>query len=211
MMKLPMMPHAASVLLCLFFLSAGSLNAQPGPGRMTDPRDGKQYRTIWIGSQHWMAENLNYGEGERVCYLDDPDFCNTYGGLYSYEVARNVCPDGWHLPDREEWEQLSEYLGTAEAGQKMKASGKDPVPWDGTNASGFSAIPAGAGNGEGFHRMGDWALFWSASEYNQERAWFAQLDGYWYPQPPKYTNLYIGWYYLKSNLFSVRCIEDETQ
>ncbi len=196
-------------LALLLYAGAPFMNGLQAQDEMlTDPRDGQQYLTVRIGDQHWMAENLNYDGGVRTCYDRDPARCGEYGGLYSWEVATEVCPAGWHLPTHDEWIALSEFLGNDEAGQKMKAGSRDPVPWDGNNQSGFSAIPAGAGNGEGFHRMGDWALFWSATAYNGQRAWFAQLDGFWYPSPPKYKNLYVGWYYLKSNLFSVRCIEN---
>jgi uncharacterized protein (TIGR02145 family) len=196
--------------LSLMWLSL-ALNGQLSGTLLVDPRDGRQYKTVQIGDQIWMAENLDWGEGEKVCYDHDPGNCSMYGGLYRWEEAVAVCPDGWHLPSREEWTELSEYLGVKDAGQKMKAGSADPLAWDGTNESGFCAIPAGAGNGEGFQRMGDWALFWSSSAFNDQRAWFAQLDGYWYPAPPKYRNLYVGWYYLKSNQFSVRCIKSRAQ
>jgi uncharacterized protein (TIGR02145 family) len=183
-------------------------DAQVDANVLQDERDGRQYRVVTIGNQVWMAENLNYGEQLKSCYDNDPSNCERYGGLYTWEVALEVCPDGWHLPTIEDWNALSDFLGKEDAGQKIKASTEDPVPWDGTNESGFTALAAGSGNGEGFHREGDWALFWSASEYNDQRAWFAQLDGFWYRQPPKYKNIYTGWYYLKTNEFSVRCIQD---
>ena len=175
----------------------------------TDPRDGESYRIVRIGDQLWMAENLRYLDA-GVCYENDPLMCGKYGALYTWEESREVCPEGWRLPAREDWEELSAFLGEKEAGQRIKASPEDAIPWDGNNETGFTALPAGAGNGEGFHRMGDWALFWSSTPYNDRRAWFAQLDGYWYEQPPKYRNIYIGWYYLKLNQFSVRCIRQET-
>ena len=184
-----------------------ALHGQLPADIFVDPRDGLQYKTVQIGDQIWMAENLNYGGNEKVCYDHDPGNCSIYGGLYTWETAATVCPEGWRLPSREDWTELSEFLGVREAGQKLKAAMGDVPAWDGTNESGFSAIPAGAGNGEEFQRMGDWALFWSSSEFSDQRAWFAQLDGYWYPAPPKYRNLYVGWYYLKSNQFSVRCIK----
>lgn len=195
-----------------WFLLAGmplTLYAQTPGEPLVDPRDGQHYKTIEIGNQVWMAQNLDFGSDEKACYEHDPAHCNTYGGLYTWEAATSICPDGWHLPSKEEWEELSAYLGKEDAGQKLKSSKEDLIPWDGTNESGFSALPAGAGNGEGFHRMGDWALFWSSSEYSSDRAWFAQLDGFWYQSPPRYRNLYVGWYYLKSNQFSVRCIKDQ--
>jgi uncharacterized protein (TIGR02145 family) len=185
-----------------------SVNGQTPRDVLVDLRDGQQYRTVLIGEQVWMAQNLNFGATPETCYDHDPDNCMKYGALYTWEQAMEVCPAGWHLPAKEEWEQLAEFLGVDDAGQKLKASPDDALPWDGTNENGFTALSAGAGNGEGFQRKGDWALFWSATEYNPQRAWFAQLDGFWYPSPPKYKNLYVGWYYLKTNLFSVRCIEN---
>jgi len=190
------------------FLPAG---AQSNAILFEDVRDGRQYKLVTIDDQVWMAENLDYGDEQKTCFNNDPADCEIYGGLYTWEVAQEICPAGWHLPTMDEWKALSDYLGIDDAGQKIKSSSLDSIPWDGTNESGFTAISAGAGNGKGFHRKGDWALFWSASEYSEQRAWFAQLDGYWYEQPPKYKNIYLGWYYLKINQFSVRCVKDQTQ
>ena len=192
------------LLLTSLWLSS---NAQGKLEALEDERDGQHYIVVTIGEQTWMAENLNYGEAQKTCYDNNPTNCDLYGGLYTWEVAQEICPAGWHLPVKEEWDKLAEDLGTADAGQKIKAAPGDPLPWDRSNESGFSALPAGAGNGEGFHRKDNWALFWSATTYNEERAWFAQLDGFWYEQPPKYKNIYIGWYYLKTNEFSVRCVK----
>jgi len=193
-----------------FFLGVSLVATAQEPGPLlVDERDGQPYPTVQIGEQLWMAVNLNFESPGRQCYDHDAENCRLYGGLYAWEEAMEVCPAGWHLPSKEEWAQLSVFLGLKEAGQQLKASKDDPLPWDGNNASGFRALAAGAGNGEGFHRMDDWAIFWSATENGSERAWFAQLDGYWYPAPPKYKNLYLGSYYLKSNLFSVRCLRDK--
>ncbi len=196
------------LFLGMGWFHSGTLSGQEAE-LYTDPRDGSVYHTVEIGRQVWMAENLNFRGAGCTCYNADPEKCEKYGGLYTWEEAQEVCPPGWHLPSGEEWEALSSFLGTSGAGQKIKASPEDPIPWDGNNETGFTALPAGAGNGEGFQRMGDWALFWSSTSYDERRAWFAQLDGFWYEQPPKYRSIYIGWYYLKSNQFSVRCIRNE--
>ena len=91
-------------------------------GTFTDPRDGRVYKTVKIGDQVWMAENLNYGEmttddklvpGKKWCYDNDESNCEDgYGGLYTWEVAKKSCPPGWHLPTNEEWEKLFEFVAS---------------------------------------------------------------------------------------------------
>jgi len=76
----------------------------------TDSRDGKSYKTVKIGDQTWMAENLNYEISDSWCYDNNSSNCNTYGRLYTWVTAQNVCPSGWHLPSRDEWNILFEYL-----------------------------------------------------------------------------------------------------
>ena len=101
-------------------------------GTFTDSRDGKTYKTVKIGSQTWMAENLNY-HGEDgflgLCYGDEPkekirkpENCKKYGRLYNWPEAMNACPKGWHLPDTTEWQTLVDFAGGDEvAGKKLKA------------------------------------------------------------------------------------------
>ena len=88
--------------------------------RFVDPRDGRVYKTIKLGRQVWMAENLNYGEmttsdelvlGQKWCYDNDERNAERgYGGLYTWEVARVSCPPGWHLPSLTEWKELEDFV-----------------------------------------------------------------------------------------------------
>jgi len=130
----------------------------------TDARDGKSYKSVVINGQTWMAENMNYNAPGSLCvdYVKvDPDthyseigdtlvtkggYCDIYGRLYDYETAKNICPSGWYLPSKTEWDKLMNFAsweklrskqgwGTAE--RKMSSSKLEP----GKDTYGFTAIP----------------------------------------------------------------------
>ena len=210
-------------LISLLLIVAYSLNAQsstePCSNHLSDLRDSQTYKTVLIGNQCWMAENLNIGVMvpnfnqtnndvvEKTCYNNDRELCKIYGGLYTWnEAVKGICPDGWHVPSNQEWTELNEYLGTAEAGTHLKSTSDNDPSWDGDNTSGFSAIPSGVGHEEYFGRLGHWAVYWSSTGIDEDYAWFAQLDNHWYLD--KYTILHQGNYFLKKNGFSVRCIKN---
>jgi N-sulfoglucosamine sulfohydrolase len=184
---------------------------------LVDARDGQRYPTVRIGEQCWMARNLDHGtvvpDGrprdasaiERSCYGNDPESCRVYGGLYTWDEARGACPAGWHLPTRGEWEALATHLGTAVAGERLKARKDHVPPFDGTDDVGFTALPAGTAFRGSFGRQGHWAVFWTATDNGPQRAVSATLDRLWYPQPPRYRSVVFDDLYLKENAFSVRC------
>ncbi len=197
---------------------------------LVDPRDGQNYPTVEIGSQCWLGRNLDYGRAvpdgavqndgvvEKACYANDPESCRVYGGLYTWTEAmqgvhetggQGACPDGWHVPSRREWEALSGHLGPATAGEKLKAREDHSPPYDGTDEVGFTALPGGSGFRGSFGRQGSWALFWTSTEVNAERAASVQLDRFWNKAPERYRKLVIDDFYLKENAFSVRCVKDQ--
>ena len=118
-------------------------------GELTDDRDGKKYKTVKIGDQWWMAENLNYETGSNFCFSYGDTNCVKYGRLYAWGDAmdsagtwstngkgcgrfgkdcspiypvRGICPNGWHLPDTTEWATLLAAVGGREiAGKKLKS------------------------------------------------------------------------------------------
>jgi uncharacterized protein (TIGR02145 family) len=138
---------------------------------IADPRDGKTYSTVQIGTQCWMARNLNVGSMipytqemanngtvEKYCYNNNAANCDIYGGLYQWNEIMNysttqgiagICPSvtGWHLPTDPELTLLSSYLGGDNiAGGKLKETGT--VHWNSpntgaTNESGYIGLPGG--------------------------------------------------------------------
>jgi uncharacterized protein (TIGR02145 family) len=195
-------------------------------GSVTDTRDGKKYKITVIGTQTWMAENLNYAADNKETYYA------TYGGLYDWATAmalpsscnssvcasqidpkhQGICPSGWHLPSNADWNVLMKFVNPscsdnrncAGAGTKLKsASGWNSyngIP-TGTNDFGFSALPGGNGISDGsFGNVGYGGYWWSASEDGSDYA---------YRRYMYYDGEYVIYnYYDKSYLQSVRCLQD---
>jgi uncharacterized protein (TIGR02145 family) len=195
-------------------------------GVLTDSRDGKKYRTVKIGSQIWMAENLNYAASGSRCYDNKPENCKKYGRLYNWTTAmtlpfsceettcsnriqtkhRGVCTSGWHLPSHAEWGVLMATVdGEEAAGKKLKAkSGWNKYKGksgNGTDEFGFFFFSGGSGSSDGsFYSVGYRGLWWSASE---------DISYYAYRRDMNYDNDYAYWDNShKSGLFSVRCVQD---
>jgi len=204
----------------------------------TDPltdADGNIYKTVIIGDQLWMAENLKttkYNDGTDIplvtyglkwASLTSPGFCwydndretygDIYGALYNWFAVNTdrLCPDGWHVPDNEEWDILTGYLGGAEiAGGKLKETGtthwKSPNT-DATNETGFTGRPGGFRSrywetkcyGK-FGHLGTYGYWWSSAEYNNDCAWKMEMC---------YNSGGVtGNYVDKGKGFSVRCLKD---
>ncbi len=134
------------------------------PTEFCDSRDGKYYPTVTIGTQIWMAANLNYvTESGSWCYEDDESNCDTYGRLYDWDTAMEVCPEGWHLPGNDEWAALVNFAGGAEiAGSKLKSA----TDWDGTNDYGFNALLYGYRGMDG-NFYTDISHWWTATAENE--------------------------------------------
>ncbi len=140
-------------------------------GTLTDDRDGQTYKTVDIGTQTWMAENLNIETPNSKCAGDLPENCEKYGRLYLWSEAldsagtwsdgadgcgyrmstcrltsplRGSCPEGWHLPTAIEFDTLFAAVGGIEkAGRVLKATEGWDDDGNGTDAFGFGALPAG--------------------------------------------------------------------
>lgn len=123
-----------------------------------DLRDGRVYKTVKIGHQLWLAENLAYQPefGNYCIYNNDPVNFMKYGYLYDWETAREVSPGGWHLPSNFEWEMLHKFLGRTnwEVFNALKEGG----------TSGFNMLLGGLCNPyDEFFDLGGSADFWSAT------------------------------------------------
>ena len=143
-----------------------------------DPRDGQSYDIVQIGSQTWMAENLNYEVEGSACPEGDNRNCSKYGRLYTWDMARTVCPEGWRLPDSSDFEALIANAGGAEvAGGALKSTSGWFKKGNGTDDYGFNALPAGYRQGSGkFDGIGGYAHLWSATETADGLAYYMLLD-----------------------------------
>lgn len=143
----------------------------------TDSRDGQSYDVVKIGDLTWMAENLNFETAGSFCPEGDARNCKRLGWLYSWAEARSVCPDGWRLPTKEDFEVLvaAQSSSLSRAGAALKASDGWFKKGNGTDEFGFNALPAGyrsavlkaddgAITGGKFDGIGGYAYFWSATE-----------------------------------------------
>jgi uncharacterized protein (TIGR02145 family) len=189
--------------------------------------DGAAYRTVQIGNQVWMAENLRtsvFANGEKIpLVISRESWANedggsmyclhanevaneaTYGGLYSFAAVvdeRGLCPTGWHVPTDKEWNSLVKFLGGKKvAGDAMKAAPTGALPWDGTNSSGFTALPNGfRGNPSGLFFFRGSNGFWWSSSTRGAYAWIRHLGS-------ESSVVYRDKFNTRYGI-SVRCVQD---
>jgi uncharacterized protein (TIGR02145 family) len=200
----------------------------PNSGTTISDIEANVYRTVTIGTQVWMAENLKttkYNDGTSISniivnasweattsgawcdYNNSSVISIIYGRLYNWYAVNTgkLCPTGWHIPSDAEWNTLVTYLeGESAAGGKMKETGT--AYWQSpntgaTNSSGFAALPSGYRNYSGsFINLGFFCYWWSTSEYNSSTALYRNIS---------YNNASLYRYFLnKPNGFSVRCLKN---
>jgi uncharacterized protein (TIGR02145 family) len=176
-------------------------------------------------------EQIDDGLSEKYCYADDPSKCVSSGGLYQWAEAmslpsgcgglppgsagcevgiphRGICPAGWHLPSRAEWTTLDSAVDamnsapTNNEGYSLKStSGWSGVATNGTDAYGFTGLPAGFRSLDATSEQGSGGYYWSASEGGASVVWCRFLGS-------AYPYLYEGTYDKTSAGMSVRCILD---
>jgi|GEM_PF-1272708 uncharacterized protein (TIGR02145 family) len=195
--------------------------------------DGNVYSVVEIGTQKWMGSNLKttkFANGDVLtnatsnadwdAQYASPLWCNydnnashdaDYGKLYNYAAVkdtRNVCPTGWHVPTKEEWTTLCDYLGgAATASPKLKESGT--AHWaspntDANNESGFTALPGGYRDGGGdFVGLTYYGNYWTSSSYNNSE-FYSYIASLHYSS----TDVYFSDYSVGSGM-SIRCIKNQ--
>lgn len=209
----------------------------PVANTLMDLRDNKTYKTVTIGSQIWLAENLNFEYNVRTedqdpvsfCYRGSADSCAKYGRLYTWSAAmdsaavfsttgkgcgvegacnaakivRGICPEGWHLPAKAEWDTLFAMVGGAKvAGAPLKSTSGWSNNGNGSDTLGFAVLPAGFYNAEEeyYTSAGKRAAFWSSTEYEPYESF--GLNFYNNRADVSVCNNDKG------NALSVRCVKD---
>ena len=156
-------------------------------GEFVDPRDQNRYRTVHINDQTWLADNLRFESQESRLYKNLEIHTNSYGRLYHWEDAQNVCPIGWRIPDYSDWDELIIGLGGyGVAGEQLVHSN-------------FSALYGGMALRETFAYIKRHGYFWSSDAYDAENAWRYALY-----KDEKEINKDIR---EKELFYSVRCIQ----
>jgi uncharacterized protein (TIGR02145 family) len=207
----------------LFYIGLTGLQAQT-----VKDNDGNVYKTVTIGTQVWMAENLKttkYNDGTAIPLVTDdkvwdalttPAYCwykndatankNTYGASYNwYTVGTNkICPKGWHVPTDVEWTTLTTYLGgESVAGGKLKETGT--THWESpntgaTNESGFKALSGGDRESGVFSYIGYSGYWWSATGTNATEARYRYMA--YHGSKVERNSIF------KKMGYSVRCLRD---
>lgn len=176
-----------------------------GKGFLNDSRNGCAYKIVALGSQIWMAENLNVETiNSSQCGSDS---CSTYGRYYDKSVTRSsirICPTGWHLPSEVEWDSLFSLIG----GKHVAATAlRSKYGWNnnynGSDSVGFTVLPAGYYSSVGvygFFGVGDQACFWTGGGSD----WIASTrvaDFIAY-------NSYLEFNASQGHWCSIRCVKD---
>ncbi len=176
-----MKQHIFTLLSTLLFTQAGIAQSI---GALTDSRDRQTYKTISFENAMtgntvvWMAQNLNYKVKGSYAYDDNERKREELGLLYTWEAAKKACPNGWHLATDSEWSILvSEFGGLEKAGEALKSEKGWSEGGNGTNSSGFNALPAGVRRNNGYDVLGYFGFWWSSTPTDEEgKAWLWDIS-----------------------------------
>lgn len=222
------------ILIFLFITSISCKKDEDSPNPVSNSGtlidiDSNTYKTVKIGNQWWMAENLKttkFNDGADIpqvtdnvdwsglttsgyCWVDNDEvsYKEMYGALYNWYAVNTgkLCPDGWHVPTDQEWIELTDYLASRGYTNQMGKVLKSKTGWNdygnGSDNFGFNALPGGFRYGQGhFESPGYGGYWWTNSEYDATEAWRRIMS---------YDNddVFRG-FFTKTNGFSIRCVKD---
>ncbi len=226
-----MRSFATVFMLASVLLFSTACNEVPPPAKKpaVAPLKKVEGAELTVGEQVWMSKNLdvvNFRNGEPIPQIQSdeewekaamagqPAFCyynndaasgKRYGVLYNWFAVtdpRGLAPEGWHVPNRDEFEQLKAKLGgLPTVGRRIKSAGGWEVDGNGTDDVGFKSLPGGArGVTSGFKGQGRVAVYWSTSEKSSSFGYYRVLHS-------TRTDFYEEDDY-KGSGFAVRCVKD---
>lgn len=147
-----------------------------------DIRDDKNYKIVKIGTQWWMAENLNFESAQSRCYGEEKENCEKYGRLYLFSEARNVCPDDWSLPTYSDWNKLKKFIqDNVASNTNLGMTLRSKTGWDETGTGkgldyfGFNALPGGFYKTLNYDEEYKTVYFWEDYIY-EEGAFFVYIS-----------------------------------
>jgi uncharacterized protein (TIGR02145 family) len=161
------------------------VSINPEKGSFTDTRDSKTYKTVKIGSQTWMAQNISYKTDESWNYENNELNGETYGRLYTWKAALSACPAGWHLPSDDDWKTLERILGMSEeeVNSTYYKRGYNLAPLFKIGGSaGFDIQMSGFRHGydKNFYKLGEVCMMWTStsngSDFAFTRSFYPDAD-----------------------------------
>lgn len=186
-----------AILCCLGVTALAQKN-----GTFTDNRDGTKYKTVKVDATTWFAENLRYKPQIGFwAYDDNEGNTDSCGYLYNWETAKTVCPAGWHLPTRSEWEKLIIYFnGDQTAGGKLKSANYKTINNGAPEKDSFVRCLCGYRSSvEEFSNKGKFSSWWTSDEWD-ENGWEVRIF-------KTGAGIYIN-NFSKQRAYPVRCIKD---
>jgi len=184
-----------SLLITIAILIIAMSSAAQSTGTFTDSRDGKTYRTVKIGTQTWMAENLAYN-AESGCYAYNNDTSNVkiYGYLYEWQAVKNVCPSGWHMPSSDEISTLINALKIVNNDIFDDFTRNDPVSFNSLYGGWYLSLS------KNFIGLGKEAGYWSSTQLMNGDCLYLCIDSNKKKAATSITS--------QGFCYSVRCVKD---
>jgi uncharacterized protein (TIGR02145 family) len=178
------------IIICLISLTNGF--SQIKSGTFVDFRDNQKYKWVDINNTKWMAQNLNFKmQSDSWCYNNDSSNCEKYGRLYTFMIALNVCPSGWHLPSKKDYEELIKFFGNEDIAAKKITK---------IDSLGLNVLLAGWRSYKGSFANYDDTGLWTSTSTNEELANGVSVSK---------DNLFIADDIGKICGYYVRCIKDK--